>query len=192
MLSRKLPRSFYLQDALPAARALLGQTLVTRIGGCLTAGVITETEAYAGIGDRASHAYNGRRTRRTEVMYTRGGVAYVYLCYGIHSLFNVVVGEGGDPQAVLIRAVRPVRGLAHMLRRRHAAKASPRLTAGPGTTAQALGIGCRDSGVDLLGDRIWIAPAQAAADPDVQATTRIGVEYAGSDARLPYRFVLKN
>jgi DNA-3-methyladenine glycosylase len=184
--------AFYRRDALAVARALLGKRLVTRFGGVVTAGLITETEAYAGIADRASHAWHGRRTARTEIMYAEGGVAYVYLCYGIHSLFNVVVSRAGDPQAVLVRAVEPVVGVEHMLRRRKLAEAGRRLAAGPGTTAQALGIHWSHSGLSLQGPLIRIEDAPPVPASAVETAPRIGVDYAGPDARLPYRFVLKN
>jgi DNA-3-methyladenine glycosylase len=189
---KKLDPAFYLQTALPAARRLLGMRLVTRIGGRITSGIISETEAYLGVTDRASHAWGGRRTGRTEIMYAEGGVAYVYLCYGIHSLFNVVVGRAGNPHAVLIRAIRPEQGIGLMQKRRNMAGAGPRLAAGPGTAAQALGIHYSHSGLSLLGSVIWIEEADQARARDILATPRIGVDYAGPDARLPYRFVLKN
>lgn len=182
-----LPASFYReQDALRTARALLGMSLITVFGGVRTSGLITETEAYMGVKDRASHAYGGRRTARNEVMYAAGGQAYVYLCYGIHHLFNVVVSAKDDPQAVLIRAIHPTEGQDAMQHRRRMAKLT---TTGPGTLTQALGIRTEHNGTDLTATRIWIA------DMGVEAPTRhiitgprIGVNYAGADALLPYRY----
>lgn len=183
----RLPRSFYTdQDAVGAARSLLGKVLVTRLDGQYTAGVINETEAYLGEGDRASHAFGGRRTTRNEPMYGNGGMAYVYLCYGIHHLFNVVVMEPGVPQAVLIRSVVPLEGLQRMAERRGVVKLT---THGPGTLTEALGIRTAHSGIDLTGQCIWIedrgfvVPARS-----LIIGPRVGVDYAGADALLPYRF----
>lgn len=184
----KLPRTFYTgKDVVAIARDLLGKVLVTRFEGIVTSGIIQETEAYAGQTDRASHAFGGRRTRRNEVMYAEGGVAYVYLCYGIHHLFNVVTNSTGFPHAVLIRAVHPLEGPDVMRARRGG---GTRLsTAGPGTLSQALGIRTAHNGTDLLGDTIYIEDRSIVVPPrNVIAGPRIGVDYAGSDALLPYRF----
>ena len=168
------------------ARDLLGKTLVTRIDGVRTSGVITETEAYAGAGDRGSHAYGGKVTPRNKVMYGRPGVAYVYLCYGIHHLFNVVTNAPGTAHAVLVRAVHPLEGTDVMLQRRGGRKLT---TGGPGTLSQALGIHTRHSGTDLLADLITLED-HGIDVPDAAVITgpRIGVDYAGEDALLPYRF----
>ena len=185
---RKLPRSFYLGgDVVAIARDLLGKVLVTNFDGRVAAGIIAETEAYAGAGDRASHAYAGRRTRRNEVMYAEGGTAYVYLCYGIHHLFNVVTSSADIPHAVLIRAILPVEGLDLMRERRGGA--SRLSTGGPGTLTQALGIRTVHNGTDLLGDTIHIEDRSIALPSEAMITgPRIGVDYAGADALLPYRF----
>jgi DNA-3-methyladenine glycosylase len=182
----KLKPSFYQEfDALAAARHLLGKVLVAQDDDGRSAGIIAETEAYMGRSDRASHAYGGKRTQRNASMYRNGGIAYVYLCYGIHHLFNVVVREIDEPQAVLIRAVIPRDGVARMNTRRNGRST----TNGPGTLTQALGITTADNGTDLNGQRIWIED-RGIWIPDEAVTTgpRIGVEYAGSDALLPYRF----
>jgi len=185
-----LPVSFYgRDDVVTIGRELLGKMLCTRINGGLTKAIITETEAYAGTGDRASHAFGGRRTARNEPMYAAGGVAYVYLCYGIHHLFNVVTGEEGNPYAVLIRAANPAEGETLMQRRRGKSKSDRALMAGPGSVSQALGITTRLTGASLLGDRIWIE--DAGIEPaGITTGPRVGVDYAGADAALPYRFIL--
>ncbi|MCU0334293.1 MAG: DNA-3-methyladenine glycosylase [Chitinophagaceae bacterium] len=191
---RKLEPDFYLQtDVTQIARQLLGKVLHTWLQGQHCAGRIVETEAYAGATDRASHAYGQRRTARTEVMYAAGGTAYVYLCYGIHHLFNVVTHQAGTPHAVLIRAIEPLLGQDTMSRRRGMVATDVRLGRGPGSVAQALGIHTAHSGYSLLGHDIWIADdGHIYPDNAILATPRIGVDYAGDDALLPYRFIVKN
>lgn len=189
-----LPARFYRgTDVVGIARALLGKILCTRDGDVVTTGRIVETEAYGGITDRASHAHGGRRTVRTETMFAPGGVAYVYLCYGLHHLFNVVTGPQDRPDAVLIRGLEPLEGVHTMLKRRGMRTLHPRLAAGPGVLAQALGITRRDNGLDLGGDRVWIeddgfgVPAR-----HILAGPRVGVGYAGEDAKRPWRFRIKD
>ena len=174
------------------ARELLGKVLITRFDNILTSGRIVETEAYAGVTDKASHAYGGRRTNRTEVMFKDGGTAYVYLCYGIHHLFNVVTNGKDIPHAILIRALEPLQGIDTMLRRTHKIKADYTLTKGPGNVAKALGLSTRHSGLDLSGKEIFIADDGFAINKkEIIATKRIGVDYAAEDAELPYRFILR-
>src|ERR1043165_2500798 len=152
-----LPPSFYTRtNVVQIARALLGKVLVTHVGGVRTAGMIVETEAYAGPSDKASHAFGHRRTRRTEPMYAEGGVAYVYLCYGIHHLFNVVTHMADVPHAVLVRAVEPLEGIEHMLERRRMDSVRHSLTGGPGAMSQALGITTKLTGASLQGPLITI------------------------------------
>jgi DNA-3-methyladenine glycosylase len=188
----KLDKSFYTHDdVVSIAKNLLGKKLCTYIDGIYTSGKIVEAEAYHGRMDRACHAFN-RRTPRTEIMYKEGGHAYVYLCYGIHYLFNVVTNIDGVADAVLIRALEPVEGINYMLQRRKMVKAERRLTSGPGTLTIALGIGKKENGLSLLDDKIWIEEYE---DPDprqIIATTRIGVDYAGEDSLLPWRFYIAN
>lgn len=189
----KLPRSFYLrEDVLKITRELLGKFLVTRFNGVITAGMITEAEAYAGEIDSASHAFKGRRTPRTEVMFANGGTAYVYICYGIHHLFNVITNQANIPHAILIRGIEPAEGIETMLERRHMNSPAYNLTAGPGALAVAMGIHVKHSGLDLLGDTIWIEdrgvkiPSQK-----IRPTIRVGVEGSGKDARLLYRYIIE-
>ena len=189
----KLPESFYTRaDVVQVAKELLGKVLVTNFDGMYTSGMIVETEAYAGPVDKASHAYGNRRTARTEIMYSRGSTAYVYLCYGIHHLFNVVTYIEDIPHAVLIRGLEPLEGIEHMLQRRNKEHLQPSLTAGPGALSMAMGIHTRHTGLSLLDDEIWIenrgikVPAK-----DLVAGTRVGVAYAEDDAYLPYRFSIK-
>lgn len=186
-----LPESFYTRkDVVKIARELLGKVLVTDFG-VRTSGMIVETEAYAGITDRASHAYGGRRTARTEVMYLGGGAAYVYLCYGIHHLFNVVTNIEDIPHAILIRAIEPIDGLEVMLKRRNKTKLLPSLTAGPGALSQALGINTLHTGISLQSGSIRIEDGIRIHKADIVEATRVGVAYAMDDAMLPYRFYIK-
>ena len=186
----KLRESFYRRDDVIAiSRELLGKVLSTRIDGLLTRVVITETEAYAGVTDKASHAYGGRRTKRTEPMFSGGGVAYVYLCYGIHHLFNVVTSIEGTPHAVLVRAGHPLEGVEIMLERRGKEALDAGLLGGPGSLAKALGITTGLSGLSLQSEVVWIEDRGISIAPGiVRASSRIGVDYAGEDAQLPYRF----
>jgi DNA-3-methyladenine glycosylase len=190
----KLPLDFYRRnDVLSISRELLGKLLVTRWAGTETIGRIVECEAYAGVMDKASHASGGRRTARNEVMYGPAGFSYVYLCYGIHHLFNIVTNEPGIPHAVLIRAVEPVKGIKHMLSRTGKEKTGDfTLTRGPGNVSKALGILTVHSGISLRSRELFVAD-DGFIFPSGQITTspRIGVEYAGSDANLPYRFFIK-
>ena len=190
---RKLPRSFYERsDVTRIARELIGKVLVTRFDNHRTSGRIVETEAYAGVVDQASHAFGGRRTARTEVMFGRGGTAYVYLCYGIHHLFNVVTHGVGTPHAILIRGIEPLEGIPLMVSRSGRAALDRNVGRGPGNVSKALGITTGDTGTDLLGSKIFIADDGFAYRADeLVVSTRIGVEYSGKDALLPYRFSVK-
>jgi len=166
---------------------------VTNFDEVVTSGIITETEAYAGVSDKASHAFGSRRTPRTEVMYMKGGVAYVYLCYGVHHLLNVITNQEDVPHGVLIRAVEPLEGIEHMLKRRNRKEVQPMLTAGPGAMSQALGIKTSFTGCSLQGPSIRIEDRKITVDPeDIVTATRVGVGYAKEDAYLPYRFFLRN
>ena len=193
-----LNRSFYLgTDVVSIAKELLGKVLLTNSDDQITGGIITETEAYAGITDRASHAFDGRRTDRTEIMYQIGGTAYVYLCYGVHSLFNIVTNVENIPHAILIRAIKPVEGIPMILLRTGRNTLKKESTDGPGKVSKALGIHYKDSGIDLTmpvmnsQKQIWIEDRGIKIHPsEIMATPRIGVNYAGTDALLPYRFLI--
>lgn len=190
----KLPRSFYLEDdVVEISRQLIGKVLCTRIDDApLTSGIIVETEAYAAYNDKACHANNDNKTGRTRVMFEKGGHAYVYLCYGIHRLFNVVTNRKGMAEAVLIRAIEPLDGINTILNRRNQQRSSPKLTAGPGRLTAALGIELEHYGLDLTGDTIWIEDRKIAVSAnDIASSPRIGVDYAGEHASRPWRFTLK-
>lgn len=191
---QKLGNDFYQKkNVLVIARALLGKILVSEKEGLPASGRIIEVEAYNGVVDKASHAWNGRRTARNEIMYAPGGVSYVYLCYGIHHLFNVVTSIQDEPHAILIRALEPLTGIETMLKRTGKKKMDHTLTRGPGNLSKALGIYTSDSGLSLSGPLIYIVDdgfryTRAA----IGISPRIGVDYAGEDALLPYRFFVKN
>jgi DNA-3-methyladenine glycosylase len=189
---QKLSSDFYNRpDVVKIAKELIGKVLITQFGEVITSGRIVETEAYAGVIDKASHAYGGRRTGRTGVMYRSGGVAYVYLCYGIHYLFNVVTNVTDVPHAILIRAIEPLEGIPAMLARTGKKLADNTLTRGPGNVSKALGIDTTHTGWSLLSDELFIATDDfVPRKKDIIATPRIGVDYAGEDAKLPYRFIL--
>lgn len=199
-MTMKLARDFYLeQDVVKISRDLIGKVLCTKFNGKITSGIITETEAYAGITDRASHAFGGRRTKRTEVMYAEGGTVYVYLCYGMHHLFNIVTNKKDIPHAVLIRAVKPLDGISLMLNRRNLSgksslKKNPgKISNGPGTVSQALGISTDNTGEKLSRDKIWLEDHNIKInEKEIISGPRIGVEYAKEDALLPYRFFIAN
>lgn len=189
----KLPESFYLgNDVTQIAQALLGKYLFTCIDGMTTGGYIVETEAYNGVIDKASHAYGNRLTPRTQTMFAHGGIAYVYLCYGIHEMLNVVTSVAGQPHAVLIRAINPTAGIDVMLARRNMALIKPNITAGPGSVGKALGITRKLNGISLQSDQLWIEDQGLSFEPEqIAAVPRIGVAYAAEDALLPYRYYVK-
>ena len=191
--SAKLPAAFYRRkDVVKIARELIGKVLVTTFDDRITAGRIVETEAYNGIVDKASHAWNGRRTDRTSVMYEPGGLSYVYLCYGIHHLFNVVTNIADIPHAVLVRALEPIDGIEEMLVRTGKKKPDHSLTKGPGNAAKAMGLNRIHTGLSLLDDTVFIAEDDFRIKPAaIGVSPRIGVDYAAEDALLPYRFFVK-
>lgn len=187
----KLPLSWFDgTDVVEISRALIGKIIRTRFDDGLTSGRIIETEAYAGVTDKASHAYGGRRTSRTEIMYAQAGTAYVYLCYGIHHLFNIVTNQPDIPHAVLIRAILPLEGEALIRARlkKTASVPSAKLALGPGLVAKALGISTHHTGL-LLNDRISIWDDGFRPEA-IRITPRIGIDYAQEDKDLPYRFLL--
>ena len=190
----KLNLDFYQRDnVVEISKELLGKTLFTNFDDKITAGIIVETEAYAGITDRASHAFNSKRTKRNQVMYKAGGIAYVYLCYGMHHLFNIVTNKKNIPHAVLIRAIEPIIGLDIMLNRRLQSKKTFSLTSGPGCLSKALGITTNNSGISLLKNHIWIEGQNTSVkEYDIVSSSRVGIQYAKEDANNPWRFQMKN
>ncbi len=192
---KRLNQSYYQSsDVVSLARDLLGKVLVSNVDGHTTSGIIIEAEAYRAPDDRACHAYNDRRTTRTEVMFAAGGVAYIYVCYGIHHLFNVVTGVPGQAHAILIRALQPLEGLDIMLERRKMDRLEHKITRGPGALSAAMGFHASMSGQSLINNitSIYIEDRGIRiAGDDVVSGPRIGVESAGASALLPWRFYVR-
>jgi DNA-3-methyladenine glycosylase len=189
----KLEKSFYERpDVVRVAKDLLGKALFTRIDGVVTGGMIVETEAYSWK-ERGCHAYQSKKTSRNEIMFEPGGFAYVYLCYGIHNLFNVVTNGNGIPEAVLVRAVEPTEGIEEMKLRRPKLVNELHLTSGPGKLTKALGIDRNFNGKSLLGSEIWIEDIGIKVSASrIESSPRIGIDYAGDDALLPWRFTIRD
>ncbi|HXA01084.1 MAG TPA: DNA-3-methyladenine glycosylase [Cytophagaceae bacterium] len=189
----KLPKKFYTrEDVIGVSKELLGKFIYTDIGGKLTGGMIVETEAYHGAEDRASHAFGNRKTPRTEPFFKEGGISYVYLCYGIHYLFNIITNKKDVPHAILIRAIEPTEGVETMLHRRRMTKPLYNLTAGPGAMSMALGITTKHNAVNLQGNIIWLEDKDIKfKEEDIIASPRVGVAYAKEDASKPWRFRVK-
>ena len=190
---KKLPAQFYdRSNVVTIAKELIGKIIVTKFDDIITSGRIVETEAYIGLTDKASHSFGGRRTARNEHMYATAGTAYVYICYGMHHLFNVVTNKKNIPDAVLIRAVEPLQGIDIMLSRTKKTKFDHTLTKGPGNAAKALGISKDHSGINLLRHEIFIVEDDYELNKKlIGVSKRIGVESSGEAALLPYRFYIK-
>lgn len=187
-----LPENFYQRtDVVKIARELLGKVLVTKIAGVVTSGMIVETEAYSWK-ERGCHAYEARKTQRNAIMFEKGGYAYVYLCYGMHNLFNVVTNKPGIAEAVLVRALEPIQGMKEMEMRRGTLANPFHLTSGPGKLTKALGIDRKLNGKFLLDNEVWIEDTgKKISAGNIEASARIGIDYAGEDANLPWRFTIK-
>jgi DNA-3-methyladenine glycosylase len=192
-IMKKLPIQFYKgTNVVQIAKELIGKIVVTNLNGLITSGRIVETEAYIGLTDRASHSFGGRRTARNEHMYAPAGTAYVYICYGMHHLFNIVSNAQNVPDAVLIRAVEPFEGIDIMLKRTGKPKLDNTLTKGPGNAAKALGISKNHSGINLMKDEIYLAEdGFEVTEAAIGISRRIGVESSREAALLPYRFYIK-
>jgi len=191
--SNKLPRSFYTHnDVLIIAKQLLGKTLCTNIKQQLTKATITEVEAYCGRTDEGCHAYPNKKTDRTKVIYGPGGFAYVYICYGIHTMINVVTNKNGLANCILIRAVEPIEGKELAQQRRGLKKYDYKIATGPGCVGQAMGINIIHYGTDLLGDVIWVEDALALAKNEIGISQRVGMNFDGPDKFLPWRYFIKN
>jgi DNA-3-methyladenine glycosylase len=187
----KLDQHFYKQkDVVKIARELIGKVLYTRVDKTITSGRIVETEAYSWK-ERGCHAYGAKRTQRTSVMFEEGGRSYVYLCYGMHNLFNIVTNVEGVAEAVLIRALEPLAGINVMQSRRGSTIAIRHLTSGPGKLTRSMGIDRTWNGKVLTENEIWVEDVGKISSKLIEASLRIGIDYAGDDAKLPWRFCLK-
>ena len=190
--TKTVTESFFLDsDVTRVARGLLGKILYTEIDNEVTAGMIVETEAYS-YREAACHAHLNRRTKRTRTLFARGGTAYVYLCYGIHHLFNIVTNDHEVAEAVLVRAVQPIEGEHIMQRRRGPRIARWQLTSGPGKLSMAMGITTALNGEQINQGAIRISSKGTMPDSEIICDVRIGVDYAGQDALLPCRFMIKD
>ena len=189
----KMNLNYFLNpDVVFLARDLLGKYVFTQIDGQIAGGYITETEAYKGFTDRGSHAFGGRRTKRNEMMYAEGGRAYVYLCYGMHHMLNFVSNAEGVPDAVLIRGIRPTHGEELMLKRTKKKQSGASLTDGPGKVCKSLGITLTENGILLNSNTLWVEDrGKKFSDDKVIIGPRVGIDYAGEDAKLPWRFRLQ-
>lgn len=194
MKRKKIPtKLFDHPDVAMIAQSLLGKVVETRINGMVTSGRIVEVEAYCSTGDKASHSYGGKRTLRNEPMYGRPGTVYVYICYGIHRMLNFVTNQTGTADALLISAIEPMQGIEFMMQRSNKTALTSSLTKGPGNVAKALGIEKIHSGEIIHQQSIFLyEDDQSLISSDkIGVSARIGVEGAGEDALLPYRFYLK-
>ena len=188
----KIKEEFYQRsDILLIAQELLGKVLLTNFQGQLTSGIIVETEAYEGLTDKASHAYGGKKTNRTKTMYESGGVAYVYLCYGVHHLFNIVTNKVNIPHAILIRAIEPIDGISIMLERKNKNN-DFKLTSGPGSMTKAMGITMSNSGESLMNDLIWLEDQNINLKNKIISSPRVGIPYAEEDISNPWRFRIQD
>jgi len=191
---KKLPLRFYSRkNVVQIAKELLGKIVLTKLNGEITSGRIVETEAYVAIVDKASHSFGGRRSAKNEHMYSEPATIYVYICYGMHQMLNVVTNKQDVPDAILIRAIEPLEGIDIMLKRRDKAKLDHTLTKGPGNVGKALGISKIHSGLNLLEEEIFIYENETTkiTGDKIGISKRIGIESSGDDALLPYRFYIK-
>ncbi len=191
-----LDRSFYANETLEVAKNLLGKIVIHETKTSLVSGYIVETEAYNGVNDPACHSFNHRKTKKNEMMYSIGGTAYVYQIYGIHYCFNVVTKTENDPEAVLIRAIKPIQGIEAMVERRkihiHQTKDFIKLSNGPGKLCQAMGINKTHNGADLCAGSLCVAQSDLVENFEIHQTSRVNVDYAGEAKNYPWRFYIKN
>jgi len=186
---------FYVsEDVVNIAKRLLGKIVISEVDSYYTSGIIVETEAYRAPEDKASHAYGNKKTDRTITMFSKPGIAYIYLVYGFHHLFNVVTAPKDIAHAVLVRAVEPIEGIDTMLKRRKKDKVDPNLTNGPGKWTQAFGITTALNGMDITNEeslvRIYSNGLEVAPE-DIIESVRVGVDYAQEWAKKPWRFRMK-
>lgn len=194
----RIEREFFNRDARIVAKDLLGKVLVRKTNGKELKGIIVETEAYIGSIDKASHAYGGRKTKRTETLYREAGTAYVYFIYGMHNCFNVITNKSGVAEGVLIRALEPLNDFEYLSQKRfeksytelnNAQKRG--LTNGPAKLTKAFNITMEENKVDMLSsDELYIADFDYKVG-EVVETTRIGIDYAEEAKDFLWRYYIK-
>ena len=188
----KIPLSFFrTKNVQNIAQDLLGKIIYVNIDGNISSAIITETEAYQGPEDKASHAYKNKRTKRTDVMYNNGGCCYIYLCYGIHYLFNIITNKENIPHAILIRSANACSGIDYIQKRRGSNVEYSNLLKGPGNFSKGLGLTMDFNGLKLNSKHIWIEE-NSIKHFSIESTQRVGVDYAGDDALLPWRYILQD
>ena len=188
--NNKLPLSYYPHnDVVFLAQDLLGKIIFTRIDNQITSGIIVETEAYKSTNDMASHAYMNKRTNRNEMMYSGGGVTYIYICYGIHHMLNIVTNKKNVPDAILIRAIEPLDGIK-IMQSRIPSNHTNKMTNGPGKLSKALGINMDFNGSKLNNNKIWIENNPNTSKIQIIRKERVGIHCAGEDSKLPWRFYI--
>ncbi len=193
-LMKKLPREFYEQeDPFKISKDLLGKILVVPTENDeKISGKIVETEAYLGESDKAAHAYKNRRTKRTEILFGRGGHAYIFLIYGMYYQLNIAVGKEEIPFCILVRGIEPLEGIEIMRERRGKKMKDTNLTSGPGKLCIAFGIDKTFYGEDLLGNKMWIEEGEKIPEHKIAAGKRIGIDYAEEYAEKLWRFWIKD
>ena len=189
--NKKIPLSFYRKEnVIQISKSLLGKKIYSNINNQLVSGMIVETEAYNGIKDKASHAFNNNLTKRTQPMFSIGGISYIYLCYGIHHLFNIVTNNENIPDAILIRAVQPLCGINIMQKRRNVN--TNKLCSGPGCFTKSFGIDLRHNQYSLISNTIWIEDYKSINANNIICSPRVGIAYAKDFKFKPWRFRIKN
>lgn len=195
---KKLTREFYQHDTLETAKDVLGKYIVHNINGIELIGRIVEAEAYIGPGDKAAHSYNYRRTKRNEVMYGPPGFAYIFIIYGMHYCMNIVMGNSDHPEAILIRALEPIKGLDTMAINRYGKKYGElnktqknNLTNGPGKLCKAMEIDVSNNGDDLCGNYLYLESDDAPQNLAIKSSPRVNIDYAEEARFYPWRFFIK-
>jgi DNA-3-methyladenine glycosylase len=189
-----LPTDFYLRPVTIVAQELLGKVIITCIDGHYTKSLIVETEAYEYPFDKGSHTYLHRRTPKNESMYLKGGHLYIYTCYGIHDMMNIVTEDENSGTAVLIRAVEPIEGLEIMQKRRNCFKNDHTLTGGPGKVCEALGIKKQHDALKLNGSQSEILIISHTDNPSYLCVCpRVGMSSRVAEcANYPYRYYINS
>ena len=194
-----ISKEFYNRSALEVAQDLLGKVLVREVDGKILKGKIVETEAYIGAIDKACHAYNGRRTKRTEILYEDAGVSYIYFIYGLYHCFNVVTNKKDVAEAVLIRALEPINELDYISEIRYNKKydeltkaQSKNLTNGPSKLCLAYLLNKDLNAVKLYERGAVYITDENSEDFEIVESKRIGIDYAEEAKDFLWRFYIKD